>query len=462
MIFKDEDTLRIEDFSLAYCRPDTHELIHDNAILNDISQEYHKGNIYGIIGYTGSGKSTLLRQIAGLNDSEVIVSSGEINFPRHWKMSYVFQQPFTTYNPMLSIYAHLKESYGRNILSAEEKERINHLLERYKIGGIESRELQNKSSSFSIGELQRIMWVMAIAPEPDLLLLDEPFAHVDSESTDLFIHDLRELRDRGAIILIASHLRKLMQSHADITYNLEGGKLKIHKVNPPQQLSDGKKFQLVKKLLDIHGLTYSRRSKNRKKVPILQDFNMELYSHQVIGIKGESGAGKSTLARIIAGKIQDFNGSVIYNEKNALPMERLERSRKVQLVPQDPVNVLPLEMKVEKMINDTIYLHRVDIEYLNYIDTLFPPVDTFKKQIIATLSGGQRQTLLFHLALLVNPEILIIDESFTAMDPDLLHGIWQSLRGWQGRSGSGLIIISHQSQYLDQMCDHSFLIKKLA
>ncbi len=425
-------------------------------ILKGINCRFYPGHIYGIIGYTACGKSTLLRQIAGLNDPELIESAGHILIPDGWRTVYLFQQPSTTFNPLLSIEAHLMECYGGNSLSQAEKKHVNDLLKRYKLCEIGDRKLRSRPSAFSVGELQRYLWVMTIASAPELILLDEAFAHVDSDTVESFVADLRKLADDGCLIIIASHLRELIYTICDTTYELVHGRLReyeaINTVLIPEKQSVKSRERAV---LEIRDLSYQREGE----FYLFQGIDMEIYPGETVGLYGDSGVGKSTLAQIIAGRIKNYKGEIYYNGRLGLSKKRVERAGVVQYLPQNPVHLFPPEKRILTLIRELVELHHIELEYLQYKQYLFPDIASIEQKKVVELSGGQRQILLFFMAVLVNPSLLLIDENFTAMDPELMMKIWKAVCDWQEKYSVGILLISHRKEQLEWMCNRSIFMK---
>lgn len=450
---KRNDILVLENYSIAYRKLEGGYIISGDKFLENQSFKFKEGRIYGIVGYTGCGKSTFLRQIAQLNDGEKIWTSGIMKMLPETGTSLVMQQPFSTFNPLMSVYGHLAETFGNSELTPSQKESINAYLLRYRLWDINDPKLLKKSAEFSIGQLQRISWVMAIASEAEMILLDEPFAHVDMGSVKLFVEDLQECKKQGKTIMIASHLRKQLIEICDEVLLMEnGGFFPYSEVLADRWKNDVEVDQTQSPLVKVENLIFSRKGKGRSDAIILNKLNLEVRAGEVRGIYGESGSGKTTLARILAGRIQDYTGEIFYNGKEALSIGRKERARAVQYLPQDPVDVFPQSLRVRNFITDLILLHKVGNEYIKNLRNDMPIIQEIENKYISELSGGQRQVLLFYSAILVNPRILIIDENFTAMDLNLMEMMWRTVRKWQKSNNVGIILISHQIYDLKRLC----------
>ena len=177
--------------------------------LRGVSLAVDRGAALGLFGPTGSGKTTLLRLIAGLDrpdsghievDEKIVSGNGHFIAPRDRDLGMVFQD--------LALWPHLdvqrqldfvlKERYTNR---ASRETRLDELIVR---ADLESQR-RKRPAELSGGESQRLAFARALANEPKLLLLDEPFAHLDATSTRSLIKWLHELMGSGTTIVVASH-----------------------------------------------------------------------------------------------------------------------------------------------------------------------------------------------------------------------------------------------------------------
>lgn len=147
--------------------------------LNDVSSSLEKGNILAIVGESGSGKTTLIRLITGLEtlDQGTIILQGKtvasdtiFIAPEKRKVGMVFQD-YALF-PHLTVFENI--SYGISKLVTK-KERVNEVLSLVGLEGLENRYPHELSG----GQQQRIALARALAPSPELLILDEPFCNLD-------------------------------------------------------------------------------------------------------------------------------------------------------------------------------------------------------------------------------------------------------------------------------------------
>ena len=181
-----------------------------HAALADVSLRIERGEWFGLLGPSGAGKTTLLRLIAGLDVPDagtVALEDRELSRPGHAEppetrgIGMVFQT--------LGLWAHLDARSHLDLVlrrtHAKGKARrreIERLLAMARLEGMGPR----RPGELSGGERQRLAVARALAPRPRLLLLDEPFAHVDAPLRDEVAQDLAALiRHTGATVLLVSH-----------------------------------------------------------------------------------------------------------------------------------------------------------------------------------------------------------------------------------------------------------------
>lgn len=176
--------------------------------LTGVSFTIHSGDLVGVVGPNGSGKSTLLKSIAGM----VAIQHGEVTHagrPLHRqsaRIAYVPQGDDVNWEFPLSALDVVLMGRYRSIgwvrrPSAEDRQRALEALERVGLAGMEARHI----SQFSGGQQQRIFLARALAQEPRIVLLDEPMTGIDIRNRGVLHGIISELRERGAIILMATH-----------------------------------------------------------------------------------------------------------------------------------------------------------------------------------------------------------------------------------------------------------------
>jgi zinc transport system ATP-binding protein len=186
-------------------------------ILRDINLHIHCGELTALIGPNGAGKTTLLKAILG-----EVSHTGELCFldaedcRRNPVVGYVPQRlDFDLGTPIsvLDLFAACLSSWPVSLgHSRRLKERVSANLDRVQAGHLLDRRLGDLSG----GELQRVLLAMALDPNPDLLLLDEPVSGIDVQGKELFYDLVSNLRQQYDLsIILVSHDWSLLPHYAD-------------------------------------------------------------------------------------------------------------------------------------------------------------------------------------------------------------------------------------------------------
>jgi hypothetical protein len=199
--------------------------IKGKYILNNINLSFERGKIYGLYGRNGSGKTMLLRALAGL----LIPTEGEIDMDGkilHKDMDFPENVGIIIENtsllPQFDGFTNLKQlGKIRNVATDED---IDNALDTVGLKG-ETKKVK----AYSLGMRQRLSIAQAIFEKPELLLLDEPTNALDEN----YINKVREIllkeKDRGAIVIIASHNKDDLRILADEIISMSDGKAKMMK-----------------------------------------------------------------------------------------------------------------------------------------------------------------------------------------------------------------------------------------
>lgn len=169
---------------------------------DDVNFGIEKGKLVGLLGPSGSGKTTILRMLAGLekqDEGDVIIDGKNVNAltPDQRKIGFVFQS-YALF-PYMTVYDNI--AYGLKVQKRDKKfikNRVHELLDLVGLPGVEKRY----PNQLSGGQRQRIALARALAPQPEVLLLDEPFAAIDAKVRKELRTWLRETIDKVGITSI--------------------------------------------------------------------------------------------------------------------------------------------------------------------------------------------------------------------------------------------------------------------
>lgn len=196
--------------------------INGEKILSDINLNLEYGKIYGLTGPNGSGKTMIFNLICGFikpTSGKILIDDLDISkkdiFPS--SIGALIENP--KFISSLSGYQNL--SLLASIRKIATEDTIDNLLKQFKL--IDQKN--KKFSKYSLGMKQKLGIIQAIMEDPKIIILDEPFNGIDSESVRLIKNMLIKMKENGKLILLASHIQSDLEDLCDNIYYIEEGKV---------------------------------------------------------------------------------------------------------------------------------------------------------------------------------------------------------------------------------------------
>lgn len=199
----------------------------------------------------------------------------------------------------------------------------------------------------------------------------------------------------------------------------------------------------------------------RRVVHAVTDVSFRLFPHETLGIVGESGCGKSTLARSAIRLIDPTAGSILYNgsEITSLSNRQLRRLRsKMQIVFQDPYASLDPRMKVRDLVLEPVRAQSggqdrdVEVSLKDALDAV--GISSNRHGLYPhEFSGGQRQRICIARALMLKPDIVVLDEAVSALDVSIQAQILNLVQDLQRERGLAYIFVSHDLSVVRHVSD---------
>jgi neutral amino acid transport system ATP-binding protein len=191
---------------------------------------------------------------------------------------------------------------------------------------------------------------------------------------------------------------------------------------------------------------------------ILQGVNFRVATGELVTVIGPNGAGKSTLAKTIFGLLTPKSGTIAFKGHN---IAGLKSDRIVPLgmgyVPQI-ANVFP-SLSIEENLEMGAFTRRGAIKSLkDRIFTMFPRLGERKKQKAGTLSGGERQMLAMGRALMLEPDLLILDEPSAALSPILVNDVFAQIQAIN-ETGTAIILVEQNAKKALMMADRGYVLE---
>lgn len=456
-----------------------------SPLLSNLSYAINEGDKIGLIGVNGTGKSTLLRITAGIEDAD----SGKIILTGGVRIGYLPQAP--AYDPEKTVLEQAV-SYLTREIAAEGEYKCKSMLNQLGI-----TDFEKKMSTLSGGERKRVAMAGIFTNECDILILDEPTNHIDSDTVEWLENYLKKFR--GAIFMV-THDRYFLDRVTNVILELTGGKLYRHEGNYEVYLenraareemalaTERKRRTLYRRELEwmrrgaqarttkakgridrFHQLEESKLVVNNaalemksvssrlgKKIielehvskafdgiPVISDFSYTVLRNDRIGIIGENGSGKSTLLKLISGELQPDSGSVEIGETVKIGYfsqenEHMDKSRRVIEYICDIAHNVKTE---DGYISASQMLERF----------LFPP--HMHSIPVGRLSGGEQRRLYLLGILMSAPNVLLLDEPTNDLDIDTLCILEDYLDSFAG----AVIAVSHDRHFIDRIAEKTFV-----
>ena len=214
----------------------------------------------------------------------------------------------------------------------------------------------------------------------------------------------------------------------------------------------------MKEILKIENLNYSVYS-GRKSKQILKGINFSINQNDILGISGESGSGKTTLAKIIAGILLPSDGKVNFwgtQESNGK-----SKVNPIQILFQNNGEILNPLRKINDVIKEAIAIIEKESDPELKMEKIFKVID-FPKHLWNRkgyeLSGGEQQRAALARILAVNPQLLILDEPFSAQDPESQLNLLNLFLSLKKEFNITIICIAHNLRILGKLCNKMIVL----
>ncbi|MFB6786979.1 ABC transporter ATP-binding protein [Streptomyces olivaceus] len=448
-----------------------------SVVLPATTARIHAGQVTVLMGASGSGKTTLLRALIGHIPAGATVTgtldvlgrtphrlpTEELRTLRRTAVAYVGQDPGSALNPRMTARRLVAE-----LATDPSEEAVLGLLAECRLPmdtGIAGR----RPTALSGGQQRRVALARALARAPEILLLDEPTAGLDTTVRDEIAHLLRHLAaSRNLAVVIATHDPHLVQTCADRTIRLTAD-------TPPVPRARATEHATTVTGADGHpdaaGLTAHVADAffpgGRRQRHVLCDVDFSAAPGAATAIIGPSGSGKTTLLRVLAGLHPTHTGHLALDgHPLAARVQRRtrEQQRRIQLVPQNPLAALNPRHTIGQQLTRPLRLHADLAKSIRpeRVAELLVQVDLsadYADRCPAELSGGQRQRVSIARALAAGPDILLCDEVTSALDADTAADIMELLTHLRTEHQMTLIVVSHEHHLVGRYTDTVHLLE---
>ena len=469
----------------------------DQRTLVDIEDfELNPGKLTLLLGESGIGKTLISRAIFGLlPDAEMSITINKRSYAEYLASDecheiqsrgfFVFQEPSSHLNPLMTLSEQLNEgviedaSSNRKILKdlfpALSESDLYHLLGIYP-----------KPYRPSGGEKQRILIAMAfkkmalLRGSDAVFIFDEPTGNLDNVYRNIFLRMLiAAYKSVPLTTLLITHdysmISELLATPSGDMKQIEFKELRISDNHQKQvAFSTESYLNWLKSLNPASPSIQSSREPVLMLQPEIEVFNrkliissdikgrdvspLEIFAGDAVYLKAASGVGKTTVAKIIMGLQPAERFSMILDNRThdeSTPGSVWRRNiwaKRMSMVFQHADEALNLNGKVKDIFRGLPLSQRSDPDFLKRtLATVFDRhiAATFLEMPVAFLSGGQKQRLNLIRALILEPDILILDEPFNGLDFNTMQRILNLLQELQ-KKGKSFLIISHNEEIIDR------------
>ncbi len=439
------------------------------------------------------------------------------------RISMIFQEPMTSLNPVQKCGEQVMEMMKAHanselkIQDSELKQRVISLFTEVLLPRPE-KIFNSYPHEISGGQKQRVMIAMALINNPDIIIADEPTTALDVTVQKTILELLKSLQSKyGISIIFITHDLGVISQIADRILVMYRGKMieegpasqiLLHPTEPytqgllacrppldsrPKRLPTVEEFlngstgsdndystptaqPTLQPLISVRNLdvTYTlKKSLFGKPLQTLKgvdNISFDIFEGETLGLVGESGCGKSTLGRAMLRLIENSAGSVSYrgtplSELSAKQMRSLRP--KLQIIFQDPYSSLNPRITVGETIAEPLKVHRSSISSSSSSSSITKDLmqqvglnPDWYNRYPHELSGGQRQRVCIARALILQPELVVCDESVSALDVSVQAQVLNLLNDLKDRYHYTYLFITHDLSVVHYMADRIMVMQK--
>ena len=195
-----------------------------------------------------------------------------------------------------------------------------------------------------------------------------------------------------------------------------------------------------------------------KDLNILQGINFRIDQQELVTVIGPNGAGKSTLAKTIFGLLTPNQGKIMFKGENIAGLKPNEIVAKGMCYVPQIVNVFPT-LSIEENLEMGAYILSSGVDkQKDLIYTMFPKLKERAKQSAGTLSGGERQMLAMGRALMLDPDLLILDEPSAALSPILVNNVFEQIKAIN-EAGKAIILVERNAKKALMMAHRGYVLE---
>ena len=450
--------LSCEDIEFKY------QINSKKNIIDGFSYDFLEGKVYLISGFSGCGKSTLAYILSGLYpEHKGIMSKGKVLLLNREISEY---SPNERVKDIMMMFQNSDAQFCmekvkdeiifclENIEYPVEKmdELVDRVLSEMDILYLKDRDL----SSLSGGEKQKVALAIILAISPKIIILDEPFANVDYESSQEIIQKLKRLNEENKTTIIAIDHRISLWKDIEYEFLYLGKGCKILDDTSYFELEDSEEIKenrenLKEKevVLELENISIGYGEKK-----LLENCSLIAREGEIVSLVGKSGAGKSSLLLNITGLTKIKNGTIKFLGKDIKRWKRKEILKNIGIVFQNPQNQFITYKVIDELIFSMKQNEKDEKKLLERAENLLKQFNLYEYRNYSpfALSQGQQRKVAVLSMLSGDQKILLCDELTYGQDNRTSREIMEFLKK-RANEGLTIIIVSHDRNLVYEYSD---------
>jgi len=493
--------LEVQDLSISF---------GGRRVVDGVSFTLAAGEKLALVGESGSGKTVTALATIRLHDAArlqggirfegrdvLAMGPAELQALRGNEIAVIFQEPMTALNPVMTIGAQIMEALmlHKGLGRAEAREQAIAALARVEVAEPE-RRVDSYPHQLSGGQRQRAMIAMALACDPKLLIADEPTTALDVSIRQQILDLLERIRrERNLAVLMITHDLNLVRRFADRVAVMERGVLVEQ--GTMRQVMEAPGHPYTRKLIDSrcrrevgepgpgcvlkgHGVRVDypvprpgiRGWFGKGSFTAVAGADFTLAPGETLGVIGESGSGKTSLALALLDLTAASGVVTVAGQAWAGLGAEARRGlrRRIQVVFQDPFSSLSPRQTVEQIVGEGLQIHEPGLDpaqrrlrIVAALEDVGLAEDGSVGQLLGRypheFSGGQRQRIAIARALIVRPEIVVLDEPTSSLDVTIQKQVVELLGQLQRRHGLSYVLVTHDIDVVRAMAHRVMVMK---
>jgi peptide/nickel transport system ATP-binding protein len=433
-------------------------------------------------------------------------------------ISMIFQEPMTSLNPVFTVGYQLEEVLKLHMGMSGRRARARAIALLTEVGIPDpKRRIDAYPSQLSGGQQQRVMIAMAIACEPKLLIADEPTTALDVTIQKQILDLIAELQKKHQMsVLFITHDLAVVGEIADYVVVMRNGE--IREQGPAKRVFESPQDAYTKALLkcrpqlerrpvrlpviddfmsgnpradkdaperkrgirptdpiilEVNKLGKSFYSREglfgKREFKAVKDVSFRLPKGKTLGLVGESGSGKTTVGLTLMRLHEATAGEALFEGRDLLsmsPKEFMDYKRRIQIIFQNPYASLNPRFTIGQILTEPMEIHGIGANAQERTDLAFELLNKVGLAEVSfykyphEFSGGQRQRIAVARCLTMRPDILICDESVSALDVSVQAQVLNLLQDLQDEFGLSYIFISHDLAVVKYMSDQVMVMNE--